>query len=193
MLKIHFPALVLQIKIYLIIPLLRYCPQPNPYRVHPVSRNARCAASCGVSPKTLHFFILLPSALPTIPSNCILPSGNLQAYAPIGIWQSPPVPFKNSRSAHVISSVTISESAFTCSNNSSWSSRNSSASVPCAAAGIICSGSKYCVIKEVLPSRCSPAAASTIPSSCSSCIFFILVSTFPRIPIMRRSFRSCRS
>ena len=116
MLKIHFPALVLQIKIYLIIPLLRYCPQPNPYRVHPVSRNARCAASCGVSPKTLHFFILLPSALPTIPSNCILPSGNLQAYAPIGIWQSPPVPFKNSRSAHVISSVTISESAFTCSN-----------------------------------------------------------------------------
>ena len=44
MLKIHFPALVLQIKIYLIIPLLRYCPQPNPYRVHPVSRNARCAA-----------------------------------------------------------------------------------------------------------------------------------------------------
>ena len=111
MLKIHFPALVLQIKIYLIIPLLRYCPQPNPYRVHPVSRNARCAASCGVSPKTLHFFILLPSALPTIPSNCILPSGNLQAYAPIGIWQSPPVPFKNSRSAHVISSVTISASA----------------------------------------------------------------------------------
>lgn len=62
-----------------------------------------------------------------------------------------------------------------------------------AAAGIICSGSKYCVIKEVLPSRCSPAAASTIPSSCSSCIFFILVSTFPRIPVMRRSFRSCRS
>ncbi len=68
-------------------------------------------------------------------------------------------------------------------------SRISRARIPWAGAGIISSGSRYCVILSCMDNRCSPAAARTIPSSFSSSILRSRVSTFPRMPTMFKSGR----
>ena len=69
-------------------------------------------------------------------------------------------------------------------------SRISRARIPWAGAEIISPGSKYSVILSSIDSRCSPAAANTMPSNFSSSIFRSLVSTFPRMPTTFKSGRS---
>ena len=108
----------------------------------------------------------LPSGVATAPTSSSAPLPTMVASAPIGVWQPPPSASTTARSASSAAAASASLILATNSRTLVSSSRISIATIPCPGAGTHTLAGRVSEMREVNPSRRSPAAAST-SAACS--------------------------